>query len=166
MSKIEWTEKTWNPIAGCSIISQGCQNCYAMTMAHRLAGIEATKEKYGGLTHKTTSGKVIWNREVKFDEKALLEPLKRKKPTMYFVNSMSDLFYEKVPDKWIDKAFAIMALCPQHTFQVLSKRADRMKNYFEDERTHGRIFSQIQEMDICQTQEIKLLLNGLPLKNG
>jgi len=91
MSKIEWTQKTWNPVAGCTIVSAGCTHCYAMTMAYRLGKIQATQKKYGGLTRHTKAGKAVWNGQVRFDEKALLEPLKRKKPTMYFVNSMSDL---------------------------------------------------------------------------
>lgn len=87
-------------------------------------------EKYAGTT-KTVNGKAVWTGKINFDEKTLLAPLKRKKPTMYFVNSMSDLFHEDVPDDQIDMIFAIMALCPQHTFQVLTKRADRMRRYFE-----------------------------------
>jgi protein gp37 len=126
MSKIEWTEKTWNPLSGCSPVSTGCKNCYAEVMTKRLSKIESTSEKYGGLL--TEKGK--FNGVVKFDEKALLEPLSRKKPTMYFVNSMSDLFHENVPFEWVDKIMAVIALCPQHTFQVLTKRPERMKEYF------------------------------------
>lgn len=131
MSKIEWTNKTWNPIvSGCSIISAGCTNCYAMKMAFRLA--KMGQEKYKGLTKKTEKGNIIWNGKVKIDmNEALFEPLKRKKSTMYFVNSMTDLFHEDVPFEAIDKIMAVVALCPQHTFQVLTKRPERMKEYFE-----------------------------------
>lgn len=126
MSNIEWTEETWNPVAGCSVVSPGCTNCYAM----KLAGTRLEKHpKYAGLTRQTKAGPV-WTGETRFDASALLIPLKRKKPTRYFVNSMSDLFAESVPDKWIDQIFAIMALCPQHEFQVLTKRAERMLAYF------------------------------------
>lgn len=124
MSKIEWTGKTWNPISGCKRISPGCQNCYAETMTKRLAAMG--QEKYQGLLNDQNR----FNGVIKFDEKALLIPLKTKKPTTYFVNSMSDLFHENVKDEWIDKIFAVMALSPQHTFQILTKRADRMRDYF------------------------------------
>lgn len=128
-SNIEWTEKTWNPLAGCTIKSPGCTNCYAMKMAKRCEAMGI--DKYAGTT-KTVNGKAVWTGRINFDEKALLAPLRRKKPTMYFVNSMSDLFHEDVLDETIDKVFAVMALCPQHTFQVLTKRADRMRDYLTD----------------------------------
>lgn len=91
---------------------------------------------YAGLT-KQTKGGAVWTGEMrKASEDVLLAPLRRKKPTTYFVNSMSDLFHEKVPSEWIDEIFAVMALSPQHTFQVLTKRADRMKNYVTMARAH------------------------------
>ena len=123
-TKIEWTEQSWNPLAGCTIKSPGCKHCYAMKMAKRCEAMGTAK--YAGTTI-TVKGKAVWTGKINFDEKALLAPLHRKKPTMYFVNSMSDLFHEDVPDEWIDKIFAVMALCPQHTFQLLTKRADRMR---------------------------------------
>lgn len=125
-SNIEWTEQTWNPIVGCTVVSPGCTNCYAMKMAGR---VEATGHpSYQGLTVKTKSG-FVWTGNVALNEKALIEPLRRRKPTTYFVNSMGDLFHESVPDEWIDRVFAVMALCPQHTFQCLTKRSDRMREY-------------------------------------
>ncbi|MBL4768005.1 MAG: phage Gp37/Gp68 family protein [Rhodobacteraceae bacterium] len=126
-SKIEWTDDTWNPIVGCSIVSPGCTNCYAMKMANRLSHNPATPQ-YHGTIQPSRKGPV-WTGKVAFAEKAFLEPLKRRKPTTYFVNSMGDLFHEDVPDAWVDRVFAVMALCPQHTFQVLTKRADRMREY-------------------------------------
>jgi protein gp37 len=129
MSKIQWTEQTWNPINGCSKISAGCKNCYAIPMSHRLAHIPATAKKYAGITEKTEKGTINFTGKVSINDKALLEPLKRKKPTTYFVNSMGDLFHENVPFEWIDKVWAVMALCPQHTFQVLTKRPERMEAY-------------------------------------
>lgn len=127
MSKIEWTEATWNPIVGCSIVSPGCTNCYAMKMAARLEAMGVPH--YAGLTKPSKAG-AVWTGEMALaPEKILLEPLRRKKPTMYFVNSMGDLFHEGVPDEWIDRVFAVMALCPQHTFQVLTKRSARMRSY-------------------------------------
>lgn len=127
-SKIEWTDATWNPVVGCSIVSKGCDHCYAMRHAYRLEHMH--QEKYKGLTRKTDSGRIVWTGKISIDEKALLEPLSRKKPTMYFVDSMGDLFHEGVPFEFIDKVFAVMALTPQHTYQVLTKRPERMAEYF------------------------------------
>lgn len=125
-SKIEWTEATWNPMAGCSIVSPGCHNCYAMRTAYRLAAMG--QKKYQGTTEKK-NGRILWTGKINTDESALSIPLKKKKPTTWFVNSMSDLFHESVPFDYIDKVFAVMALCPQHTFQVLTKRPERMAEY-------------------------------------
>lgn len=144
MSKIEWTEETWNPIAGCSKVSTGCRNCYAIKMSHRLAHNPKMGDRYKGLTTKRINGETDFTGEVRLNEEVLLQPLKKKKPTMYFVNSMSDLFHENVPFHWIDKVFAVMALCPQHTFQTLTKRAKRMKEYFEYKRTFSNILLQAQ----------------------
>lgn len=129
MSKIEWTEQTWNPIVGCSIVSPGCTNCYAMKMAARLEAMGVPH--YAGLTQSSKAGAVWTGKMALAPEKILLEPLRRRKPTMYFVNSMGDLFHEDVPDEWIDRVFAVMALCPQHTFQVLTKRSARMREYMQ-----------------------------------
>ena len=127
-SKIEWTEQTWNPIAGCSIVSPGCSNCYAMRQAARIERMGSAPH-YAGLT-KVVNGNPVWTGKLaQAPDHIWLEPLQRRKPTMYFVNSMSDLFHEDVPDEWIDRAFAVMALCPQHTFQVLTKRSERMRRY-------------------------------------
>jgi protein gp37 len=137
-SKIEWTEETWNPIVGCSILSPGCIHCYAMPMAARIEAINAAlvaegkppqSPQYDGTTKKV-NGSAVWTGKIALaGEHILLQPLKRKKPTTYFVNSMGDLFHEDCPDEWIDRVFAVMALCPQHTFQVLTKRAARMRDY-------------------------------------
>lgn len=134
MSKIEWTEKTWNPIVGCSIESSGCKNCYAMRTAHRLEAINETTGKtpqYAGTT-KTVKGKAVWTGKIgAAPDRVWEEPLRRKKPTTYFVNSMGDLFHPNVADELIDRAFAVMALAPQHRFQVLTKHPKRMREWFE-----------------------------------
>ena len=128
MSKIEWTEKTWNPIVGCSIVSPGCTNCYAMRMAQRIERM-GSAEHYRGLT-KVVKGNAVWTGKMaRAPEHILMEPLRVKRPTTWFVNSMSDLFHEDVPDAWIDQVFAVMALTPQHTYQVLTKRSARMREY-------------------------------------
>lgn len=122
-STIEWTDLTWNPVAGCSIESAGCTNCYAMRMAARLEAIGTPK--YKGLTRK--SGKrAVWTGKVRCDEASLAAPLKWKKPRKVFVNSMSDLFHPDVPDDFIKKVWQVMAKTERHHYQILTKRPDRM----------------------------------------
>lgn len=117
-SKIEWTEQTWNPTVGCTKISPGCKHCYAEIMARRLQAMGTRGYENGfELTQ-------LPNR--------LEEPLRRKKSTVYFVNSMSDVFHESVPFEYIDKIFETITKTPQHTYQILTKRADRMAEYFKD----------------------------------
>ena len=118
-SAIEWTEATWNPIAGCSVTSPGCANCYAMGVA---GGRLRSSRKYRGLTEPSKAGPV-WNGDMRFWEKALDQPLRWKTPRRIFVNSMSDLFHQSIPDAWIDRIFGVMAVCKHHRFQVLTKRA-------------------------------------------
>jgi protein gp37 len=135
-SKIEWTEATWNPVRGCSRVSPGCVNCYAERMAAReLPGMNSptTGEPFALMTPSGPR----WTGKVELIPHMLDIPLRRKKPTTYFVNSMSDLFHESLPDEAIDRVFAVMALCPQHTFQVLTKRAQRMQEYASDTNIHG-----------------------------
>jgi protein gp37 len=141
-TKIEWTRsddgtpgRTWNPIRGCSLVSAGCTNCYAMKQAHRFSG---KGQAYEGLTRLTSNGPV-WTGDVRLVEEKLEEPLRWKSPRRIFVNSMSDLFHESLSDEAIDRVFAVMALCPQHTFQVLTKRAERMQKYLADSLTPLRI---------------------------
>lgn len=136
-SNIEWTQETWNPLAGCSRKSIGCQNCYAEKMTKRLEAMGV--EKYQGLLND--HGR--FNGNVRFDRDALMIPLKRKKPTTYFVNSMSDWCHENVSDDWRDQMLAIAALTPQHTYQYLTKRADRMQEYLADPYTRERIVDAI-----------------------
>lgn len=112
MSKIEWTEQTWNPITGCTKVSAGCKNCYAEVIANRF-----WKDR------KFT--------DIQFHEDRLSEPLRRKKPTMYFVNSMSDLFHESIDYKNIAKIFEVMRLTPEHTYQVLTKRPYSALTFFK-----------------------------------
>lgn len=117
ISRIEWTEQTWNPTVGCTKISPGCKNCYAEAMARRLKAMGAPGYENGfALT-------VLPER--------LEDPIKRKKPTVYFVNSMSDLFHEKVPDVYIERVFDVIQKTPQHTYQILTKRAARMARFFK-----------------------------------
>lgn len=118
-SRIEWTESTWNPVVGCTKLSSGCKHCYAEVMARRLQAIGVPGYEYGFGRVRTLPER-------------LAEPLLRKKPTVYFVNSMSDLFHSQVPDEFIDAVFQTIENCPRHTFQILTKRAERVEKYFDD----------------------------------
>jgi protein gp37 len=111
-SKIEWTETTWNPITGCTKVSEGCRNCYAERLAGRL--------QLMGVSHYSNGFQVT------IHEDSLEQPCKWKKPQVVFVNSMSDLFHEDVPLEFIQRVFHVMAECPRHTFQVLTKRSERL----------------------------------------
>lgn len=133
-SKIEWTDATWNPVTGCSVVSPGCTNCYAM----KLAGTRLRNHPSRvGLTAPSLAGPV-WNGEVRFNEEWIGQPLRWKRPRMIFVCAHGDLFHESVPFHVIDKVFSVMALAPQHTFQVLTKRSDRMRGYLSDPWTYRR----------------------------
>ncbi|ASQ10667.1 DUF5131 family protein [Sinorhizobium meliloti] len=124
-TKIEWTDATWNPITGCAVVSPGCTNCYAMKLAGtRLRNHESRK----GLTKDTKAGPV-WTGEIRFNRQWLDQPLRWTTPRMIFVCAHGDLFAEGVDQVWIDYVFAVMALAPQHTFQLLTKRPERMREY-------------------------------------
>ena len=118
---IEWTDATWNPVTGCTKISPGCKNCYAERMTLRLKAMG--QPRYANGFQVTTHAD------------ALTIPLHWRKPRRIFVNSMSDLFHQDVPDEFIDRVFAVMALCRQHTFQCLSKRPQRMLEYINKARS-------------------------------
>lgn len=121
-TQIEWTDATWNPVAGCSIVSAGCTHCYAMEMARRLEAMEVAK--YAGLTRRS-GGRTIWNGVVREDEDALAIPHGWKKARKIFVNSMSDLFHERVTDAFILKVWQVMRETPRHNYQILTKRPER-----------------------------------------
>ena len=123
-SSIEWTETTWNPVAGCTVVSPGCTNCYAMRMAARLSLMG--QEKYIGLTRQT-GGRAKWNGRINCDYKTLEYPKNWKIGRTIFVNSMSDLFHENVPVDFIQDVFDVMNDTPQHTYQILTKRAERLE---------------------------------------
>lgn len=115
-SKIEWTEQTWNPTTGCTKISPGCKHCYAEVMAARLQAMGASGYQSGF--------------DLSIHAERLQYPMARKKPTVWFVNSMSDLFHEDIPDSFIDRVFETIRSTPQHTYQILTKRAERLPLYF------------------------------------
>lgn len=131
-SKIEWTDATWNPIRGCSRVSEGCRHCYAERVAARFSG---PGQPYEGLVRisNTLDGRkpTGWNGTVRMVAEHLADPLRWKRPRRVFVNSMSDLFHESLTNEQIAAVFGVMAAAPQHTFQVLTKRAARMRAWFE-----------------------------------
>lgn len=126
-SSIEWTNATWNPVAGCTPVSPGCLNCYAARMALRLAcaGAVTGCDKYVGTAKRARDGRPVFTGRINLDEDALDLPRRWRKPKLIFVNSMSDLFHEAVPLEFIRRVFAVMEACPQHQFQVLTKRPER-----------------------------------------
>ena len=127
-SDAERTDAAWDPIVGCSVISPGCENCYAMPAAYQL-GQDPRASQYKGLLD-TVDSRPVWNGKVRLDRAALDKPLRWHGPRRIFVPSMGDLFHEGVPDLWIDKVLAVMAMAEQHQFHVLTKRASRLHGYF------------------------------------
>jgi protein gp37 len=127
-SKIEWTDATWNPIRGCSRVSEGCRNCYAEGISARFS---KPGQAYEGLAKMTKEGP-RWTGRLRPVIDNWEEPMHWRKPRMIFVNSMSDLFHEDVDLKWLYQLFGVMAACPQHTFQILTKRPERMLKFTQD----------------------------------
>lgn len=207
-TKIEWTEATWNPIRGCSVVSEGCRNCYAMQVAARFSQrywevwqgstlVSSAKQElteaaarnkvenearngvvmearessegqaYAGLAYRNSSG-AHWTGKVRLIEEHLEDPLRWKRPRRIFVNSMSDLFHESIPDEWIDRIFAVMATAPHHSFQVLTKRAHRMRDYVNNAETRFRITEHFKTFEINledETESGRTYLKGWPLPN-
>lgn len=133
ISKIEWTDRTWNPIRGCSVVSPGCVNCYAMKQAHRFSG---PGKAYEGLTKQTSAGPQ-WTGTVRLaDARTLMAPYRWRTPSRIFVNSMSDLFHESLSNEDIAQVFHVMygeasaVPAPAHTYQILTKRPKRMLEWF------------------------------------
>jgi len=186
----ESTGIEWNPLRGCSRVSEGCRNCYAEKVAYRFSG---EGQAYAGLA-VLKNGHASWTGKVEFVEKRLLDPLRwkpvltgirsgdgtvnlrlkddgravevtRPRPRRIFVNSMSDLFHESVPDEWIDRIFAVMALCPQHIFQVLTKRPERMRRYFaEAVGRHGSRMDATFENGFNIERSIRIRLATVPVQ--
>lgn len=142
-SNIEWTEHTWNPITGCTKVSAGCAHCYAETMAKRLKAMKAAGYENGF--------------DLTLHPDRLGQPLLRKKPTLYFVNSMSDLFHEDVPDSFIDEVFDTISQTPRHTYQLLTKRASRLPDYFKSRTCPDNVWLGITVEDRASVNRIKHL---------
>lgn len=160
MSKIEWTDETWNPVSGCTWNSPGCDNCYAAPMTRRLEAMG--QADYAGLTTRKH-----FNGQVRTLEHKLSIPLRWKKPRMVFVNSMSDLFHPDVPFEFVDRVFAVMALSRQHTFQVLTKRPERMAEYLASHDVGlrwGLLVHKLNRgaMPVSGSEAVDWTRNGLP----
>lgn len=160
-TKIEWADATVNAVNGCSVVSPGCTNCYAMRLAGTRMKHHPTRE---GLTIDSKAGPV-WNGQVRLHELALLQPLKWKRPRRIFWNAHGDLFHPAVPDEWIDRVFAVCALTPQHTHMILTKRSARMREYMADA---GVVTLRVAMTDInreAQRHSVETLYRTWPLPN-
>ena len=144
---IEWTESVWNPSQGCTIVSPGCKHCYAMRIAHRLQhNPKLPHTAYRGVTKKSKAGPV-WTGRVNMSKTALLKPLGWRKPRLIFVNSMSDLFHESLTSGQIARAWAVMAIAKQHTYQVLTKRPQKMLEWLSDPATRFTVELAMRAID-------------------
>ena len=148
---IEWTDATWNPVTGCSKVSEGCRNCYAAALAPRLAAMG--QEAYTDLPWIKKNAPM----NVKVHPDRLAQPLRWAKPRRIFVNSMSDLFHDLVPFGFVDRVFAVMALAPRHTFQILTKRPERMVEYAAVEDRARRLGDDEVRLDSSRLAPVRLL---------
>ena len=144
-SKIAWTNETWNPVVGCSKVSPGCDNCYAERMAARQVGMGYARhiknpdsDEEAWIKYSTVINEGKWTGTAYCDRTSLDKPLHWRKPRRIFVCSMGDLFHKSVPFEFIDKVVAVLALCPQHTGQILTKRGERLLEYSEELRAGRR----------------------------
>lgn len=160
-TQIEWTDSTWNPVAGCSIVTAGCTHCYAMEMTKRLEAMGV--EKYAGLTRKTGK-RTVWNGVVREDREALSIPYRWKKPRKIFVNSMSDLFHEQVSDEFILAVWHVMRDTPQHNYQILTKRPDRMARLAATRIEHVLPNVWLERVDIHFVQMKALTMESMARK--
>ena len=153
-TKIEWAEAVWNPVVGCTRVSEGCRNCYAERMAKRLQAMGT--RGYDGVVDK--HGR--WTGKINVVESAMTVPLRRKKPTVYFVNSMSDMFHQDVSNEVVDTVFAVMGLTPQHRYIVLTKRAALMRLW-----TSTRINRRIMRFDNAVVDPLPNVWVGFSAEN-
>jgi protein gp37 len=151
MSKIEWTEATWNPVVGCTKVSPGCKHCYAETMSRRLKAMGVPGYEKGF--------------KVNLIPERLSQPLYRRKPTMYFVNSMSDLFQKDVPFDFVDSVLEVISATPWHTYQLLTKRSGLMREYFETRSVPGNAWLGVsvenRKRGVPRVADLKLIEAGV-----
>ena len=149
-TQIEWTEQTWNPTTGCTKVSAGCKHCYAEVMAKRLKAMGANGYQNGF--------------ELSLLPERLNQPIKRKKPTTYFVNSMSDLFHKDVPFSFIDKVFDVIRETPQHRYQILTKRESQLFAYFENTEVPDNVWLGVSVENIKEGLPRIEVLKNIPAK--
>lgn len=142
-SKIEWTDATWNPVIGCSPVSAGCDNCYAARMAARFAEQKGSNVPLCGYYYNVVDHEGKWNGKTVLKDHKLHDPLPWRKPRTIFVCSMGDLFHESVPDEWIDRVMAVIAMAGQHRFMILTKRPERMEKYFAFANRTAKIMTKL-----------------------
>src|SRR5690606_23515149 len=148
-TKIEWTEATWNPSTGCNKVTAGCKHCYAETMARRLQAMGAPGYENGF--------------EFTLMPDRLKMPLRIKKPTKFFVNSMSDLFHEQMPYNYLDQVFEVMRQTPHHTYQILTKRENVLKNYCETREIPNNVWLGVS-VEIAKTKHRIDILRNIKAK--
>jgi len=149
-TQIEWTEQTWNPTTGCTKVSAGCKNCYAAVMAKRLKAMGTNGYQNGF--------------ELSLLPERLNQPIKRKKPTTYFVNSMSDLFHEDIPFSFIDKVFDVIRQTPHHRYQILTKRENRIFAYFKNTKVPDNVWLGVSVENIQEGLPRMEVLKKIPAK--
>lgn len=155
-TKIEWTDSTWNPVRGCTRVSEGCRHCYAERIALRIAG---PGDAYEGLVRSssTSAHGAQWTNKLSFPLEVRDQPLRWQKPKMIFVNSMSDLFHEKIPFEFIDELFGIMKRADWHKFQILTKRAERMLEYWQESEWPKHVWPGVSVEDATVLNRVQLL---------
>lgn len=149
-TQIEWTEQTWNPTTGCTKVSAGCKHCYAEVMAKRLKAMRANGYQNGF--------------QLSLLPERLNQPIKRKKPTTYFVNSMSDLFHKDIPFSFIDKVFDVIRQTPQHRYQILTKRENQLLMYFKNRNVPDNVWLGVSVENIKQGLPRIEVLRKIPAK--
>lgn len=167
-SRIEWTDSSWNPVRGCSRVSEGCRHCYAEPISARFSGPGLPFEGLATIvTRPNGSKEARWTGKVRAaSDEVLLQPLRWKRPRKIFVNSMSDLFHENLPDEVIDRVFAVMALCPQHTFQILTKRPERMRNYLQAPGVVRRVYELACDLVLAHNLQVVLIAPGVDTRHA
>lgn len=162
-TSIEWTDRAWPVIDGCRSCSSGCENCYAARLA---ATRLKNTPRYKRLAVMKNSGPQ-WTGKTRFIEKEIYVPIRTRKPSRFFVCNMGDLFYEDVPDEWIDRVLAVMLLSPQHTFQVLTKRAKRMHDYLLAPDLYTRVLRQadIVRVDLRNARLPRLAMHNVGISD-
>jgi protein gp37 len=169
-SDIEWTESTLNPTLGCTKVSPGCDNCYAIPQSHMRASNpnEKIADAFAGLTHRDDDGALDWTGQINMIPERLDHVLAWRRPRRIFVNSMSDLFHDGITDEFIARTFALMAAAPQHTFQILTKRHGRMRSLLSSGDFRRLAKDKYQEMlmaGLLKGRGLPIVINAFPPKN-